>query len=49
MSQEPVKGMSERMSNMQFEMLENNIIDMIEEQQGPFLCCGAADRGKICT
>lgn len=33
MSQEPVKGMSERMSNMQFEMLENNIIDMIEEQQ----------------
>lgn len=28
-----VKKMSERMSNMQFEMLENNIIDMIEEQQ----------------
>lgn len=28
-----VRGMSERTSNMQFEMLENNIIDMIEEQQ----------------
>ena len=27
------KGMLERTSNMQFEMLENNIIDMIEEQQ----------------